>query len=64
MIPPEDFGLGYVVETFYDQPSAEVFLLAGAAPGRGGDKPPKMVGWRQFMDAVYVMYIEYNDKYK
>lgn len=26
----EDFGLGYVVETFYDQPSAEVFLLAGA----------------------------------
>ena len=28
-VGPQDFGLGYVVETFYDQPSAEVFLLAG-----------------------------------
>ena len=26
----EDMAFGYVVETFYDQPSAEVFLLAGA----------------------------------
>ena len=25
----KDFSFGYVVETFYDQPSAEVFLLAG-----------------------------------
>ncbi|CAK9058632.1 Phosphatidylserine decarboxylase proenzyme [Durusdinium trenchii] len=31
----EDFSFGYVVETFYDQPSAEVFLLAGA--GTAGD---------------------------
>eukprot|EP00931_Biecheleriopsis_adriatica_P004707 TRINITY_DN106337_c0_g1_i1.p1 TRINITY_DN106337_c0_g1~~TRINITY_DN106337_c0_g1_i1.p1 ORF type:complete len:389 (-),score=73.43 TRINITY_DN106337_c0_g1_i1:3-1169(-) len=31
----DDCGFGYVVETFYDQPSAEVFLLAGA--GTAGD---------------------------
>ena len=26
---PEDFGFGYVVETFYDEPSSQAFLLAG-----------------------------------
>lgn len=31
----EDFGFGYVVETFYDEPSSQAFLLAGA--GNAGD---------------------------